>query len=750
MGMKRCLLILGLGWNFAMALSAWADGLIVIRDPVTVPVGHYAFAPLEVRQHHVNVRIRDQVAVTSVDQTFYNPNNQRLEGTYIFPVPAGAQINKFTMEINGKPVEAELLAADKARAIYEEIVRKIRDPALLEYAGRDIFKVRIFPIEPLSEKRITLSYTQLLPSDGGLVRYLYPLNTEKFSASPIKSVSIKVDLDSGEPIGPIYSPSHTVEVRRSGPRAATIGFETTDSRPDTDFELIFGPADKDIGLNLLTHQTGDDKGYFAMLVTPNVEIREQDVVPKDVIFVLDTSGSMAGDKLQQARKALDFCVENLNDSDRFEVVRFSTDVEPLFDGLVKADDANRRKAFDFIKKLKPIGGTAIDDALRKALALRKDSSNRPFIVIFLTDGQPTVGETQEETIVGSVKKAAGQTRIFCFGVGADVNTHLLDKITETTRAASQYVLPNENLEVKLSSFFNKIKSPVLSNPKLTVENSRGEAARGEVRVSSIYPEPLPDLFKGEQFVVVGRYEGQGPATITLEGTANGKKQTFRYKTDFSKENPDQEFIARLWSARRIGYLLDEIRLHGENRELRDEVTDLARQFGIVTPYTSYLIVEDERRRDVPMASRTMQRLENAPTAREESASAWGAFKEKKSGIEAVAGAASSYELKRSENLAESAANTKDAADRMLASPASPYNRAIEQVRYVKGRAFFQNANQWLDSNIQRMPRARRVQVAFGSGEYYDLLSKHPNAKDWLSVGRNVQFVLGETIYEIVD
>src|SRR6185436_11992239 len=366
----------------------------------------------------------------------------------------------------GRQVEAELLPAAKARRIYEDIVRKAKDPALMEYADRDVFKVRIFPIEPNSKKRVTISYTQVLKADSGLVSYVYPLNTEKFSAKPVKSVSIKVELTSDRPLKSIYSPSHSVEVKRHGSSRATVGFEATDTHPDTDFALYFAPVKDELGVNLLVHKTSGSDGYFLLLVSPGLEAKRQNIVPKDVAFVLDTSGSMAGKKLEQAKKALRFCVENLNDEDRFEIIRFSTEVEPLFEKLVRASESNREKANDFIKDLKPIGGTAIDDALQKALAI-KSSSDRPFVIIFLTDGKPTIGTTDEEQIVRNVKSQNGsRTRVFCFGIGTDVNTHLLDKITEETRAVSQYVLPEEDLEVKVSNFFAKIKDPVLANPTL--------------------------------------------------------------------------------------------------------------------------------------------------------------------------------------------------------------------------------------------------------------------------------------------
>jgi Ca-activated chloride channel family protein len=282
-----------------------ADGLIIVDEAYWQPIPRHPhphpwprplphpprpYAPLEVVYHHVNVKIDGQIATTSVDQEFYNPNNQRLEGTYLFPIPRGAQIDKFTMDIGGKMVEAELLPAAKARKIYEDIVRKMKDPALLEYADRDVFKVRVYPIEPRSKKRIKLSYSQVLKSDGGLVNYTYPLNTEKFSAAPLKNVSVKVELTSDHPLKSIYSPSHAVEIKRHGSLRATVGFEANDVKPDTDFALYFAPEKDEVGVNLLTYKTGGEDGYFLLLASPGVDSKDKRIVPKDVAFVLDTSG----------------------------------------------------------------------------------------------------------------------------------------------------------------------------------------------------------------------------------------------------------------------------------------------------------------------------------------------------------------------------------------------------------------------------------------------------------------------------
>jgi Ca-activated chloride channel family protein len=727
-------------------LQSRGDGLIVVERPIYVPPTHFPFAPLEVTSHQVNVKIDGQVAITSIDQEFYNPNDQRLEGFYMFPVPKGAHIDKFSMEIGGKSVDAELLPAEKARGIYEDIVRKMRDPALLEYAGRDLFKVRIFPIEPRSRKPIKISYTELLRSDAGTVTYLYPLSTEKFSAKPIKNLSVKIELKSAERLASIYSPSHKVEIKRDGPNRAVIGYESKDERPDRDFQLVYSSDTRDVGLKLITYKPDGDDGYFLLLAAPTLS-KEIKPAAKDVVFVVDTSGSMAGAKLQQAQKALRFCVENLNADDRFEIVRFSTEAEPLFHELVSADSDHRKRANGFIDDLKPIGGTAIADALQSALKVRPDKSDRAFVVIFLTDGLPTVGTRSPEEIVANIKRASG-VRIFSFGIGSDVNTQLLDQIAEGTRAFSQYVLANEDLELKVSNFYTRIKEPALTNLRLDLS--------GGVHTSKMYPADLPDLFKGDQVVVAGRYSGAGDVEAKLTGSVGGREQTFTYKLHFDDRKTTDDYVPRLWATRRVGFLLDEIRIHGETAELRDETTELARKYGIVTPYTAYLIVEDEDRRRVPMADRSMQSMSADAATRSEVAKAWDGFKDKKDGEDGVANARSQNAFKFAQQAPASIASGSSESLRGFAAAAPESTPAAarlsqytQQSRFVNGRAFFQNGNQWIDSNAQNNT-AKRQRVQFNSEEYFNLLTKHPEVGPWLALGQNVVLTLDDTVYEIAE
>jgi Ca-activated chloride channel family protein len=758
------------------APPALADGLIIIRHGPVVP-GHFAFAPLEVTYHRVDVQIDDQVATTSVDEEFYNPNNQRLEGDYVFPLPSGAHIDNFSMDINGQMQEAELLPADKARKFYEDIVRQMKDPALLEYAGRDALKVRIFPIEPNSKKHVKLKYTQLLTADSGLVEYTYPLNTEKFSSRPLQDVSVRVTLACKQPIKSIYSPSHNVDISRDGDRKATIGFEDKDIRPDTDFKLIFSRKDSPLGIDLMTYKLGASDGYFMLLASPGTDDDAKAVsIPKDVCLVLDTSGSMAGPKLDQAKKALNFCLANLNPDDRFEVIRFSTETEPLFDGLQAASNENLTKARNFVEGLRAIGGTAIDDALRKAISLRRDQFDhdrysdamakedaRPFVIVFLTDGLPTVGETREDPIVANAshESQSRKARIFCFGIGNDVNTHLLDRIAGDTHAASQYVGTNEDIEVKVSNFYSKIKEPAMTDVALAVTGNN-------VRVSQLYPNVMPDLFKGQMLIAFGRYTGDGAAAVKITGNVNGSQRQFVQDVTFTGENINNAFIPRLWASRRVGWLLDEIRLHGESPELKDEVVRLAREHGIVTPYTAYLIMEDERKRNVPLTLQTYRELSDDKLATDaakgwyDSTTAEAQSEAKRSGGRAVDNAGNVGQLKDSWNMQQA----------QVAAPMQKGNLALhgsniagggggggfagyrnatnyaQQVRVLNGRAFYQNGNTWSDGTAQTQQNLKQRQVAFNSDEYFDLLQRHPEALPWFSLGNEVDVVLDDTLYMI--
>ncbi len=747
------LLVVGVGFQL------YGDGFIVVPPPGHVfppprprplPPPPLSPFPLEVVYHKVKVQITGQAAVTDIDQEFYNPTAWQLEGYYLFPLPSNAVIKKFSMFVNGKETEAELLDAKKARDIYEDIVRKQRDPALLEYLGKGMFKARIFPIEPHSKKRVKISYRELLLKDNHTIEYIYPLNTEKFSASPLKDLSIDVDIDSPENIKNIYCPTHQAEIVRKDNKHARVGFEAKDTKPDIDFKLYYGTDDEELGISLLSYKKDkDDEGYFLLTLSPGFGEKNAEITEKDITFVLDVSGSMVGKNLDQAKKALRFCVENLNQGDRFEIIRFSTEAEALFKELTPFRKENLDKARRFIDDLKAIGGTNIDEALNLALKMDK-RRDQPYMIIFITDGKPTIGETDEDALVKKIKDAnISGTRIFTFGIGDEINTHLLDKITELTRAYRTYISPEEDIEIKISNFYSNVQSPILTDLRLDFGR--------EVSVSKVYPRDLPDLFKGSSLTILGRYQGHGEARVALSGRIREKEKTFRFSAgDGFKEAGDSDsekndFIPPLWAARRIGYLLDQVRLHGQDKELVEEITQLARTYGIITPYTSYLIVEDERdnvnRRVIRQEDQTLGQIAGHDRSFDKK------NREEYSGMAAKSGAGSVRASTEVQQLNEAAnydqarpgvsrMNFKDAEGRV--------QQVTAQVKNIQGRAVYNIGNFWVDSRVQRQKNRQVRRIQFATDAYFELLKKEPLSGQFLALGKNLRFVLKDTIYEIYE
>jgi Ca-activated chloride channel family protein len=316
--------------------SVFAQGRIIPPPTIVPPV---RIDPFSISSMYIDVEIDRQVASTTIEQVFHNEINRNLEGTYLFPIPENASISKFTMWMNGEEVEGEVVEAGKARRIYEDIVRRSRDPGLLEYVGRDLFRARVFPIPANGDVKIKIIYEEILKYDAGLVEYRHPLKFDRNTVKKIGEVSMAVEIDSDVAIKSLYSPSHDIDTKLRGKRAS-CGFEMSDAILDRDFVLYYTVSTDDVGLNL-----GND-GYFMMLLSPGRLGDAGKVVAKDIVFVLDKSGSMKGKKIEQAKDALAYCVESLNDADRFNIVLFSTNVTTYKDGLVKATRGEKKKALD--------------------------------------------------------------------------------------------------------------------------------------------------------------------------------------------------------------------------------------------------------------------------------------------------------------------------------------------------------------------------------------------------------------------
>jgi len=684
---------------------ARADGIIIPRPPVP-PRPSEPVASLAIRYHRVTVTISGQVATTEVDQVFVNELPYELEGTYMFPLPEGAAISDFAMFVDDRKVEGRLLDQDEARRVYEEIVREQKDPALLQYVGRNAFQARIYPIAAHGEKRVIIRYSEVLGAEAGLVRYLYPLDTERFSSKPIEDVSIHVELRTEQPLRALYSPSHTVAVEREGDYHATISYEDHDVKPDRDLELYYSVADDDVDVSLLSYREAGEDGFFLLLVSPKVAAEGAEIVAKDVVIVLDVSGSMRGAKMQQAKDALAYILDHLHDEDRFNIVAFSSGTRRYAATLCPASE--REEAHRFVRELEAAGGTNINRALLEALELLS-GGERPQIILFLTDGLATEGVVATQEILTNVRDTAPRAaRLFTFGVGDEVNTILLDTIAQEHRGASAYVRPNQSIAEVVSAFYAKVGTPLLTDVSLDL---------GGALVEDIYPYPLPDLFAGSQLVVAGRYRQGGAITVTLRGQVNERPTMYTYPGLHLVDRGGESFIPRLWATRKIGYLLNEIRLRGEDRELVDEIVALSVRYGIMTPYTAFLVDENE---DVLTRE-----------GREEVAFRMS---------EAAQAPAPAYGAKAVEN---------SIGQRTLQdSEVAPAAQATE-IKHVRDVSFILRNGVWIDTRYDP-DKATTVKLRFGSDAYFALLAAHPEWGAYLSVGPRVIALLDGVFYEVSE
>lgn len=686
--MKRCvsLGLLALLLAFLIQIVGFADGMILPDDP--------EHGWLTVTYHLVSVTIEDGLIITRVDQEFRNDTAFMIEGRYVFPLPKNAIVSEFCMWSDGTKLEGKILAADEARHIYEDYVQRILDPALLEYIGRDTLSARIFPIPSGETRRVELSYTEVLTAENGVYRYLYPLDTERFSAYPLEEVRIEVDLETESSLQAVYSPSHKVTTTKESSRKAYVLYAEQDVLPQKDFILYYSVLPEQMGMTLLTYKSGNDDGFFLLIVSPNVE-QENTVIAKELVFVLDTSGSMSGKKIIQAKEALSFVLENLNPEDRFAVVSFSDYPRAQSSELVSVSAASRDQAISWVGTLNASGGTNIHEALSTALSLF-EQNDRPHYVIFLTDGQPTVGQTDALSIITDASQANKvQARIFSFGVGYDVNTVLLDRLSQENHGTTVYVTPDENLEVAISSFYRKIAAPVLTSPQISIEG---------VTTYDQYPNPLPDVFRGSQVLFAGKYEGSGNATITLSGEVRGSSACYISQRIFPEVALDADFLPRVWAGRKIAYLLDQLRLYGENEELINEVIALSKRYGIITPYTSFLIEEEPLSAD-EMASRMSQAASAPP-----------------SGKQAVAGASS----------------LRDLAEDEAAPPEE------ETVRTVNDRTFFLKDGVWIESTYGD---EETIKIEAFSAAYFDILLIKPELAPFFALGNQVILKVGNCYLE---
>lgn len=711
----------------------------IVERPVNLP------RALPVKSIKIDTKISSQVATTHVEQVFRNNTQFTLEGTYFFPIPETASIAEFAIWEGDKRLVGEVRTREEARRIYDEIVRRQRDPGLLEYAGKDLFQASIFPIPPNSDKKLEITYTQVVRAEGGTVSYRYPLGTGRQMVE-IGSVAGRVEVESKDPLRNVYSPTHSIDVKRATDRRSVVSFESASGKEAQDFQLFYTISKEDFGLTLLTHREPGKDGYFLLMISPKEDWADQEYSAKDVVFVVDTSGSMAEEgKMEKARSALLYGVRILRPQDRFNVISFAGEERLMEAGLIAADDKGRARGEAFVKGLKPVGGTNINGSLVASLAqFTENNRERPKIVVFMTDGLPTVGTTNVAQIVENVRKASKPgVRLFTFGVGYDVNTSLLDKLAAENGGVADYVEPKEDLEVKVSGFFSKVNYPVLTDLKLDM---------GGARTDLVYPRGIPDVFRGSQVTLIGRYSGDAnleSLRLTLSGQSGNSARTYYYDNlAFPLRNENNDYLPRLWATRRVGWLMEQVRSNGEQKELRDEIVDLGTRYGIVTPYTSYLATESSEVSSLYTTQPSQRRVSNfgylggvRPAAKSTpgtgSATADANAPPPANAAPAVtlsSGVTAVQESKRAREQ-QDAAKLKDEA-------------RTDAVRRVGGKTFYLIDNVWTDSEFKTESNLPETALTFASDEYFALLKQHPKLASFFSLGERVVVVFEGRVYRV--
>lgn len=684
--------------------------------------------PVQVWADHIEVEINDLVCVKKYDCKFLNPNPQAVVGgTCYMEVEPGAQVDNMSLTVDGKESHGELLGKEQANKVFTEILQKGGSPALLEFFGNQLIRTQVPRIAPNGIVTVKLQYTTVLKADGGVVRMQFLNTNPKALIQPLNKASVRIAIASKTAVKNVYSPTHPIKIVESPKADVVVQWAEDNYLPKTPFVFYYTLSEDPIGASLLGYrEPGEKQGYFMLMLSPAVGATTSDhrlpVAPKDVVFCADTSSSMiANGQIDQMKDALKHCVGALRDGDRYNIVTFSTEARAMNrDGLIEVNEETRRQGISHVESLKARGGTAIEEALTMSLQQLPKDDGRMKIVFFLTDGQPTIGEADPEKLLAMVSKlnAAG-ARIFVFGIGPDVNTRFLDALAMEHRGESDYIGPQEKIEAKIVPYFDKVGSPMLADVKVRIEG---------VETSDIYPRRNPDLFQGGQIILFGRYDGHGDAQVHVSGTVGGQEVGYTYTVSFPEGATKNEFVPRLWAGRKVNFLLSELRRRGENKEVIGEVVDLAKRFGIVTPYTAYLVATDQvlptpgGPRPAPAAELLRKALDAdripAPASERE---------------------AQKIQFHRAKELAEGrgAGDKAGALDAYGDGKAREAGRrtVLEVMRAIGTRTFYKAGDAWYESSFDPEKHKSVRVLRIGSDEYYRFFNENEGAAKFLALGK---------------
>ncbi len=672
---------------------------------------------IEITGVNVGVVILEQAATTTMDISFRNTSRSRQEAQLLVPVPDGAVVKSFSFEGSASEPTARILPKEEAKKTYDRIVARIRDPALLEFVGYNLVQSSVFPVPPGGRQKVRLTYEHLLSADGSRIDYVLP-RSESLDYKVPWQISVKIK--SKKSISTVYSPSHMLQTKRVNENTISARLSKDASLEPGPFRLSYLTEQKGVSASLFAYPDARaGGGYFLLLAGLPAKPQEKEDTPaikREVTLVLDHSGSMRGEKLEQVREAAMQVLAGLEEGEAFNIIIYSQNIDFFSKGPLLKTKENVKRAYDYLKAVKAGGGTNIYDALQEALRQKPVKEMLP-IVLFLTDGLPTVGNTSEAAIRDlAIKANPHKRRIFTFGVGVDVNTPLLDKIASETRAKATFVLPKEDVEVKVAQVFKRLVGPVLADTKVEIVGPDKKPAPS--RVLDLMPTRLPDMFEGDQLVLLGRYTGNEPLTFSVSGNYLGKKRIFEFTFGLDKATVRNCFVPRLWASRKIAVLVEAIRQLGANgspaphpskpsedprlKELVDEIVRLSTEFGIMTEYTAFLALEGTNLADKDNVIRQAQ--EN--------------FEKRAMGVRSGMGSLN----QEANTITQRAQQQMNARNRFYDENMNAVTTAA--IQQVNDMAFYQRGKRWVDSRLMKEAEIQPKKVIeFGSEEFRKLAQK---------------------------
>lgn len=631
----------------------------------------------------------------------------------LIPLTATADLESATVKINGEPVEVTKLSANEASKRLQSFAQTLKSVTILSHSDVPLLLIPSVKFDHTIE--VTVEYSQTVTKSQGVNFLNVPMSPVRWTGQPLDRLVMGITLKGAQPIRAILSPTHETSIDRTSAKVASIKVRAQHVIDDSDFRLCWVEDADDLGLRLLTHKADDnDEGYFLLLGNPTG--RDEDkAIEKDVTFVLDTSGSMRGEKLEQCRAAIEYCLENLNDGDRFNIITFGSKIDSFRESVVRSTKKNVADAQVFVEDLVSNGRTNINGALQQTATSQRKSA-RPQIAIFLTDGTPTAGELVDEKILENFTTAnqAG-LRVFVLGVGNEVNAHLLDQLAEVSDGLTEYVAPDEDIDQKIAGLYNRLANPVMTDV---------DVAFGDLRTRDVFPRKVPALFRNSQVMLFGRYRDSAEGIVQINGMLGDQKRQYSVKAELASD-VGCEFIAPLWASRKIGYLLQEIRLHGEEQELIAEVVELSKKYGIVTEYTQSLVMP------FGLAGRTLSSRDVAGLSAD-AFTRFGSARATKTGVWAVSQA-------RNDKLLQSQVIRNNAANNFLDRRGQKV-QAAATLKQVGARAYYYRNGVWEDGADAGKRRTRTVK-AF-SKEYFELLKNEDFAKAQ-QLGGAVSLNIGE-------